>query len=88
MTEKLARKLSFWADQHPESLHQNDYDRFYDVVIQSYKDDFRLSGESIELALRDTGKLNLEDQKELADHFSTLYQHLCNLLEYTQSPRL
>lgn len=86
-TEIQKKKLSVWAGQFPESHHGNDYERFYEVVIQSYKDDYRLSGDSIKGALEKAGKLNTQLISELSDHYSNLYHHLYNLLEFTTSPR-
>ncbi|SEJ16716.1 hypothetical protein SAMN05192553_102727 [Cyclobacterium xiamenense] len=87
MTPEIQRKLSVWAGQFPESHHTIDYERFYEVVIQSYKDDYRLSGDSIQEALEKAGKLNAQLISELSDHYSNLYHHLYSLLEFTRFPR-
>ena len=72
MTQELQQKLDFWAGRDPESFHQLDYERFYRMVIQSYEDDYRLGGESIEKALSEAGKLKSKDAEHLVDHYDTI----------------
>ncbi|MBD3630985.1 hypothetical protein [Cyclobacterium sp.] len=87
MTPEIQNKLNIWAGQFHESKHPKDYERFYEVVIQSYKDDYRLSGDSIQEVLKTAGKLNSQLISELSDYYSDLYHHLYNLLEFNNSPR-
>lgn len=84
MTEELENRLAIWSNNTPESHHRLDYERLYGLVLQSYKDDCRLSNDSLISALRQAGK---DDAEKLGDYFGDLYHHLLNILEYLQYPR-
>lgn len=86
MTEEIEIKLKIWANEYPESHHPNDHERFYDVVVQSYKDNYRIGGESIQEALINAGKLNSKEISIQASLYSELYHHLYSILEYVKVP--
>jgi hypothetical protein len=87
MTQEIEKKLNLWAGSHPESFHHLDYERFYSMVIQSYKENFRLGGESIKESLNRAGKLNSKNSEDLVEHYSSLYHHLYELLVFSKHPK-
>lgn len=84
MTKELENRLAIWSNNTPESHNHLDYERLNDLVLQSYKDDYKLSNDSLISALRQAGK---DDPERLGDYFGDIYLHLLRMLEYLRYPR-
>lgn len=83
MSEELERKIEVWANQTPASHSSFEYYRLYDIVLQSYKENYKLSTETFEEALVSSGQLkDRREIKDVAEIYGGAYKHCFDMLEY------
>lgn len=83
--EEINRLFIFWISNHPESFHQLDMNRFYDFVLELFKEREELNSDILRRAIKTEKKWNDQTIEDFVERFIDKYFDLKRFWEYASS---
>jgi len=82
MKDETKKLLSIWLGVHPESGHQLDRERFYDLIFYCIKNDVRIDSDDIYREIKNIKKWDEESADKFAEENSIVFSHLIGFIDY------